>query len=320
MAILIPLLYFKAIKSLKHAYRSDSENIIYNCGPPDILNLGILYHAKLLHYKIVFDIVEDYDSAMIISRSITHRIVIAGIQFLTHHISSLASGIVVVSSHLSKKYKDLTKSTIPIHYLPISVDFDRYPRCQATLNVPTSLFYSGSFGMKDGVLILLDAFDILAAKHTTIQLILTGKGSEEEMSPVFDRINTSPHKERIDYRGYLDDNAYYATLNSVDFPCMTRIDIPYAQAGFPFKLGEFLATGKPVIASSVSDVACLLRDRYDVMLVRPGDSAEIVAAVEYLIAKPNEAIAIGTRGREAAKKYFDYRSQGEALLVFIRGI
>jgi glycosyltransferase involved in cell wall biosynthesis len=101
---------------------------------------------------------------------------------------------------------------------------------------------------------------------------------------------------------------------------MPRIDIGYAQAGFPFKLGEYLATGKPVIASSVSDIPELLKNRQDVMLVPPGNSCAIVDAVEFLIVHPEQAFDIGASGRLSARKLFDYREQGAQLNAFLRSI
>ena len=85
---------------------------------------------------------------------------------------------------------------------------------------------------------------------------------------------------------------------------MTRTNSAYANAGFPFKLGEFLATGKPVVASNVSDVGKFFKDRHDSMLVKPGDRKDIVSAVEYLLANPEKAIEIGKRGREESYLVF----------------
>jgi len=320
MALLFPLFYLKARRALNRAFRSDYDNIIYNYGPPNMFNVGILAYAQRLGYKIVFDIVEDYDTAMDISSSLSHRVQMTGINYMSRRVKHLASGIIVISSHLQKKYEDLLEGEVPLHYRPISVDFDRYPSNSACFSDPLTLFYSGTFGKKDGVHVLLEAFDALAVKHETIRLILTGKGTREAMQPVFSQIKASPYKDRIEYKGYLDDDAYYAALNVADIPCMTRINIDYAQAGFPFKLGEFLATGKPVIASRVSDIECMLENRREAMLVEPGDSNEIVAAVEYLIAHPGNATDIGRRGRMKARTLFDYRKQGQLLLKFLRSL
>jgi len=101
---------------------------------------------------------------------------------------------------------------------------------------------------------------------------------------------------------------------------MTRTDTPYAHAGFPFKLGEFLATGKPVVASEVSDVEQFLVDNYSAMLVPPDDPNGICDAIEYLLDNPDKSEAIGRQGREAAKLFFDYQMQGKALLSFLRNL
>ena len=56
----------------------------------------------------------------------------------------------------------LTQGKVPIHYLPISVDLNSFPEKQYGINSTVSLFYAGSFGKKDGLPVLLDAFDRLA--------------------------------------------------------------------------------------------------------------------------------------------------------------
>ena len=68
----------------------------------------------------------------------------------------------------------------------------------------------------------------------------------------------------------MDEKDYYSLLNNADIPCMTRVDLAFANAGFPFKLGEYLAAGKPVIASRVSDVDRFLVNGQNAMLVNPG--------------------------------------------------
>ena len=130
----------------------------------------------------------------------------------------------------------------------------------------------------------------------------------------------SPHNDRIEYKGFLDEKEYFSVLNTVGIPCMTRADLPFAHAGFPFKLGEFLATGKPVIASRVSDVDRFLVHGHNAMLVRPGSSAEICRAVEFLMETPETAGTIGARGREVARSFFDCKRQGKALLEFIESV
>jgi glycosyltransferase involved in cell wall biosynthesis len=320
MALLFPLFYIRARRALKRAYRAECDNVIYNYEGPNLHNIGILAYAKSCGYKIVLDVVEDYDTGMKNSRSLYYRIKIVGIRYLKRKVKHLASGIVVISSHLERKYRELTHFERPIHYRPISVDFSWFGAPPIPFGETVTLFYAGSFGKKDGLFNLLDAFDRLAVRRANVLLVLTGQGKGDMMRQILSRIASSPFKNRIDYKGYLDDEAYYAVLNSADIPCMTRIESPFAQAGFPFKLGEFLATGKPVIVSRVCDIASILKDGENAMLVNPDDPSDIVHAVEYLLDNSDKAIAMGERGREAARRLFDLRLQGRALQAFLRGL
>jgi glycosyltransferase involved in cell wall biosynthesis len=319
LMILFPVLYIKSFLFFKQCRRKDCRNIIYHYGPVIFENIVPLWLAKYLGYKIVFDIVEDYDVAGILSRSFFHRIRIGGITKLQYQMRNIASGFIVISSHLEGKYKIFTRGKLPVHYRPISIDMNKFlSKSDYKMNNIVSLFYAGSFGKKDGLLELIDAFDSLAAKRDNVRLILTGRGDNEAMQAFFSRVDVSPFKDRIEYKGYLDDNTYYDMLNVSDIHCMTRVDLAYANAGFPFKLGEYLASGKPVIASRVSDVDRFLINKESAMLVKPGDSEEIMRAAEFLIDNPKAASLIGRQGREVAFSHFDHRVQGEALLSFLR--
>jgi glycosyltransferase involved in cell wall biosynthesis len=214
----------------------------------------------------------------------------------------------------------LTSDAVPIHRLPISVDMDLYPEVPQRFGNLISILYSGSFDKKDGVTVLVDAFNRLASKRENVRLILTGVGADEDMRIVNQCVKNSPYKDRIIYKGYLNDADYYVALRDADILCMPRVDIGYAQAGFPFKLGEYLATGKPVIASTVSDIPMLLKDRQEAMLVTPGSSDAIVEAAEYLIINPVDAFIIGAKGRAMAKSLFDYHVHSKPLYEFLHGI
>ena len=320
MFVALPLLCYRTIAALKKAFLPDHKNVIYFYGPLFFESIVPLRYAKRLGYKIVFDVIEDYSLTKGVSRSsyLYARSAIAN-QFSTR-IKNLAAGTIAISSCLEEKCRMLTQGKVPVHYLPISVDMDCFPEKSGRMNPTVSLFYAGSFGKKDGLSVLLDAFDRLAGRYENIRLVLTGRGDREAMKEFSARMELSPHKDRIEFKGYLGEKDYYSSLNDADIPCMTRADLAFAHAGFPFKLGEFLATGKPVIASRVSDVDRFLVHGHNAMLVRAGSGTEICDAAEFLMENPESAAAIGARGREVAKSVFDYKQQGKALLEFIESL
>lgn len=320
MLVVLPILYFRTIALLKRAFMPEYKNMIYFYGPLFLDSVVPLSSAKRLGYKIVFDVNEDYDLANEVADSFYHSMRGRLANLLSSRIKALSAGIIAISSYLEEKCRELTQGKAPVHYMPISVDMDRFPEKPNRMNPIVSLFYAGSFGKKDGIPVLLDAFDRLAGKYKNVHLVLTGRGDRQAMEEFFARMEMSPNKDRIEFKGYLDEKDYYFLLNDADIPCMSRVDLAFAHAGFPFKLGEFLATGKPVIASRVSDVDKFLVHGHNAMLVQPGSSAEICEAAEYLIDHPNSAAAIGMRGREVARSFFDYRRQGKALLTFLENL
>jgi len=320
MLAALPLLCGKTIAALHRAYQPDRKNIIYHYGPLFLESVVPLMFAKRRGYKIVFDVIEDYELTQDVSRSLYQYLRSAIANRLSALIQDLSSGIVVISSYLEKKCLNFTRRKVPVLYMPISVDIALFPKKPCVRKSTVSLLYAGSFGKKDGMPILFGAFDYLAGKYDNVRLILTGRGDSAALKELLTRIERSPFRRRIEYRGYLDEQDYYSVLNDADIPCMTRVDVAFAQAGFPFKLGEFLATGKPVIASRVSDVdRCLVHGR-DAMLVQAGSCEEVCAAAEYLINNPEAAAVMGARGREVAEELFDIKQQGKALKAFLENV
>ncbi len=318
LAFKLPLLIVKTIIEIRKNHRANHQNILFVYHFPSIDNIIAIVTAQMMGYKIVFDIVEDAEFGKEIATNWQHLIMLFFKQKLTNNMPKIADGVIIISSYLKNRYHEMGQGRLPLHVKPISIDITKFSKLPNAFNKQqVTLLYSGSFGVKDGISNLLDAFDILATKHPRLEMIMTGKGADQRIKEVKQRIENSPAKNRIDYRGYVDENEYYNILSTVDIPCMTRINSGYANAGFPFKLGEFLASGKPVLASDVSDVGAILKDRHSAMLVAPDDVQSIVAAIEYLISNPQKAIEIGERGQKCAIALFDYRSHGMALHKFL---
>ena len=118
--------------------------------------------------------------------------------------------------------------------------------------------------------------------------------------------------------GFLSISDYYATLNSCDIFCMTRINSRFANAGFPFKLGEFLATGKGVIATNVGDVSSYLEDGVNALLISPNTVNELANAILTFINEPGKIKLLGAGARKTAETNFDSEKVGLRLLSIFR--
>ena len=295
---------------LREARHPSRQNVLYHYGQPDLESVWFLRAARWLGYDIVSSIVEDYSLAQ---EDVRRRVVLKQkiITLMDRRIHSFVDGIVVLSSRLEAKYGG---RGVPVALIPVATEL--HPcRPWTGFGQPVRMLYAGTFGRKDGVEDLLDAFHLLRREVPECELRLVG-----ECSPVSAARLASHglHGEGVRCTGFLPDGEFERQVDEADVLCMTRIDTPYAHAGFPFKLARYLATGRPVVATDVSDVSRYLADRRDAMIVPPGHATAVAGALRWLLQHPREAAEIGRRGRETCERWFDIEKTGMQCADFIR--
>jgi len=293
------------------------HNVLFLYGEPNLENAVFVLFAKLSGYKIVVDIVEDsYQVAR--NAPIISRLKAWTVRLASRRMHWFADGIIVISTHLLQKFSKINRSRYAIQLIPVSVNLDRLPYATGAFHKPVRVFYAGSFAKKDSVENLIDAFEVVASKHPGIELLLSGKGMDDRMQSVQQKISASPVKDKIHYLGYLSNQDYFSTVRDCDIPCVVRATTEFAERGFPFKLGEYLATGRPVIASAVGDIPDYLVDRKSAFLVKAGSIASVAQAIEYLILNEDEALKVGRAGRLVAEEHFDAVKNGARFIALLQ--
>jgi len=155
---------------------------------------------------------------------------------------------------------------------------------------------------------LLQAFTGIASQWPSAQLLLVGRGPEEERLRVLgDRLGISA---RVRFVGEHADVA----------PPLREMDL-YAQSsvaeGMPNSILEAMATGLPVVATDVGGTSEAVVHGETGLLVPVGDPAALAAALAALIANPSMAEAFGRAGRARVEAHFGERrmlERVEALL------
>jgi glycosyltransferase involved in cell wall biosynthesis len=303
----LPLHFWLGSITLIKWKRKNAKNILYCYAGPSIENLWFILFAKILRFRIVFDIVEDFSD---FDGPLHLRVKFLTISYLEGKITKLSNGLVVISRYLMDKYEKRAGKTVPIKLIPVSARINK-DKEKMHFGDTVKIIYSGSFGKKDGVELLISAFENVYQSYKNVELLLTGKGAETNIARIIAKIT---NKNNIKYLGYLNDDAFYDLLQEADILCMIRTNSKFANGGFPFKLGEYLATANPVIATNVCNVSNYLENMKDALLVEPENVKELQQAIEYLLRNPDIAINIGLSGREKCRKFFDPKRNGSLLL------
>jgi glycosyltransferase involved in cell wall biosynthesis len=299
---------------IKKSKRPGCKNIIYNYNYADLKNIIFLLYARMIGYKIIIDIIEDNrferpDGFINKIRLKTSIILFKSSRRFTDH-------FVAISEQLYKRAELVSKGKVPVTLIPITVNLNYFKvNGYQTNKNNLKIFYGGSFAVKDGLKYLISAFDEVSKKDNGIELILTGsapiKKDLEEIQAQIDRIEA---KDRIKFMGFLKTEDYYNLLNNCDIFCMTRINSIYANAGFPFKLGEFLAAGKAVIATKVGDVPNYLFNDVNALLINPDSVEELSEAIMTIIKNPEKIRSLGPEARRTAETNFDSEKVSVKLL------
>jgi len=81
----------------------------------------------------------------------------------------------------------------------------------------------------------------------------------------------------------------------------------------PNKLFEYMASGKPVVASNFPEMRRIIEEGRCGLLVDPTDPGDIARAVLYLLEHPQEAEEMGRRGRKLVEERYNWEDMEKAL-------
>jgi glycosyltransferase involved in cell wall biosynthesis len=241
-----------------------------------------------------------------------------------------ASGVIVISSGLKQHYlKYLPESKILINPILVSEDshksIDRNSfetvkaKLAATFKGKHLLVYSGSFAEKDGLFYLIEAFAETVKKYPDTVFVMTGKSpSEILMNKVRNHIKEYNLEDKIQLVGFVnaDELLSYNTLADILFVC--RSNSPFANHGFPWKLGEYCMTAKPIIATRVGDIEDYFVDGESLFVVEPNNPKAIAEKIEYIFDNYEQALMVGKKSREAALQKFGYLEKSKEVITFIK--
>ena len=103
-------------------------------------------------------------------------------------------------------------------------------------------------------------------------------------------------------------------INS-DILALARPNNIQAEGGFPTKLGEYLATGNPVVVSNVGEINHFLKDGLNAFVSEPDDAKKFAKKLQEAIIS-DKAEQIGNEGKKLVYKEFNYLVQAKELERF----
>ncbi|GHV52315.1 hypothetical protein FACS1894206_00870 [Deltaproteobacteria bacterium] len=168
------------------------------------------------------------------------------------------------------------------------------------------LFYPGNIHPlnSEEVFALFKAVGLLRKEGLPLQIITYGNYELE-----------SPDGSIVNLNEAITPAAIPQVMRAVDLLVQPGEENAFNHYRFPCKIPLFLASARPVILPPANIGAHLTHGEN--CLILPGPSPqEIAACIRTLVKNPEKAKAIGARGREFAKKYFDWNESAKGVKEF----
>ena len=172
-------------------------------------------------------------------------------------------------------------------------------------------------GNKDGLENLIEAMLIIKDKNQKTQLQLIGTGPENDVIKLKKKVSDLGLTETILFLGKKRADEIPLFLENSDLLVLARPDNTQARAGFPTKLGEYLASNRPVVITATGEIPKYLENNVSAYLAKPDDVEDFAKKVLFALSDENSEI-IGQRGYEVAKENFSYELFGEKILNIIQ--
>jgi glycosyltransferase involved in cell wall biosynthesis len=191
-------------------------------------------------------------------------------------------------------------------YLPSRVDTTRFSPAKRAALAPVArseldraegkiVLFAGTLSRTKGVDDLVQAVPKIAIRHPDVTLVLVGSG------PLGTRLRQLARQlgvaNKVLFVGRTSHDEMPRHMASADV-----LVLPSLNEGLPRVILEAMASGLPVVATSVGGVPELVEDGRTGLLVPPADHAALADAICRVLDDPKKAQAWGQAGREVVER------------------
>lgn len=184
-------------------------------------------------------------------------------------------------------------------------------RREVGLSADTPLI--GNVGMirpDKGQRVLVDAARVVLEQRPDARFVIVGQGTGilKRGINVMNAIDRAGLADKVIMTGYRWDTPdLFAACDMIVIASL------HTEAS-PIVLREAFASGRPVIATKVGDIPEIVQHRHNALLIEPGDSHSMAAAINEFISDPELAQRCAENGLRYATEHFSFDTMMEAKL------
>jgi glycosyltransferase involved in cell wall biosynthesis len=229
-------------------------------------------------------------------------------------------GIVPISSFLDE-YVGSTSRPPATLLVPVMVDTDHFsPPAAGTQPLVQRVVYCGALGRLEEVERAVRSFARAAHGLPEAELVIVGDGPADRVERAKSLVRDLGLQTRTRFTGDIGREQLPEVLRSAAVFVLPRAAGTFSKAGLPNKLGEYLSIGRAVVVTANGDIPRYVQDGVSAFLVDPEDQDGFAERLRHALEDPEDAAAVGVRGRDVAVRELDYRRHGARLVEFFSSL
>lgn len=231
--------------------------------------------------------------------------------------TSWFDGMLVMTKELEKYYKSCSKKNNFTFLLPMTITPERFEKVKKH-NVEEK-YIAVVFGThnRDGLYESLNSFAYYINKLNGIyKMVLIG--DFENMPNVIELkkvIIENKIENKIELKGKVSINEVPSLLKSAS--CLLTTPNFYISGGFPTKLGEYMLSEAPIVATKVGELDQYVEDKQDLLFCEKSNFKSIAESIKWIETHEIEAQNMGKRAAKKAKTVFNAETYVNKLVHFI---
>lgn len=216
------------------------------------------------------------------------------------------SGISAATETIAARFP--AHKTATIHNFPILAEVNQSAALPYDER-PNDIAYVGAISEVRGVLDMVEA--VGQSQHADVKMQLGGVFAPPEL---LERAKALPGWVRVNHHGWMERAEVADVLGRVRAGLVMLHPTESYLDSLPVKMFEYMAAGMPFIASDFPFWRSLLDEYNCGLFVDPFDHAAVAEAIDWVLDNPEDAKAMGQRGKAAAEQKFNWQQDVPVLL------
>jgi glycosyltransferase involved in cell wall biosynthesis len=283
---------------------------IYHFHDPELIPLGLL--LTVMGKRVIYDAHEDLPDT-ISYKSYLPAFVRRPLRWLTARLENAAArhfaAVVAATPTIADRFCACNRNTVTIRNFPVPAEFLHASRMEWAQRSQTVVYVGCTILRDRGFREIIEAMSLLPVTLDA-RMVFAGwfaNHLREEAARL-------PGHERVDLVGFLERDKVAALLAHARVGMVVLHPEHNFICSLPIKLFEYMCAGIPVVASDFPLWRQIVEDAGCGLLVDPLKPQSIAGAIQYLLSHPEEARAMGLRGRIAVEKKYNWKTEEQKLL------